>query len=218
MECKNNLGQFHREDELSAVERNDGSKVWYKNGQKHRGGDLPAFERPRGGYKAWYINGLRHRDGGLPAECNAHGAGAWWKDGQRHRDGGLPAIERDDGSRWWYVNNKLHRDGGLPAIELKTGNKEWYVKGRRHREGGLPAVEYESGVREWWVCGKELSKTKAQTYLLFCKKMENKNRIRAQKKIYFWWIQICYDLEHKSGCGQRMAQKNLEVFETMMKV
>ena len=24
-------------------------------------------------------------------------------------------------------------------------------------------------------------------------------------------------MEHKSGCGQRMAQKNLKVFETMMK-
>ena len=55
-------------------------------------------------------------------------------------------------------------------------------------------------------------------YISFCQKMEEKRKIRAQKKIYFWWIQICYDLEHKSGCGQRMAQKNLDVFETMMKV
>ena len=54
-------------------------------------------------------------------------------------------------------------------------------------------------------------------YISFCQKMEEKRKIRAQKKIYFWWIQICYDLEHKSGCGQRMAQKNLDVFESMMK-
>ena len=58
---------------------------------------------------------------------------------------------------------------------------------------------------------------RALDYLLFCKKMEEKRRIRAQKKIYFWWIQICYDLEHHSGCGKRMALKNLELFETMMK-
>jgi len=55
-------------------------------------------------------------------------------------------------------------------------------------------------------------------YISFCQKMEEKNKIKAQKKIYFWWIQICYDLDHPSGCGQRMAQKNLDIFETMMKV
>ena len=54
-------------------------------------------------------------------------------------------------------------------------------------------------------------------YLSFCEKMQEKNRIRAQKKIYFWWIQICYDMNHPSGCGKRMAQKNVEEFESMMK-
>ena len=63
-----------------------------------------------------------------------------------------------------------------------------------------------------------LSQEKARAYFAFCQKMKEKKRIRAQKKIYFWWIQICYDLEHHSGCGQRMAQKNLEEFETMMKI
>ena len=54
-------------------------------------------------------------------------------------------------------------------------------------------------------------------YLSFCEKMQEKNRIRAQKKIYFWWIQICYDMNHPSGCGKRMAQKNVEEYESMMK-
>ena len=43
---------------------------------------------------------------------------------------------------------------------------------------------------------------KALQYLSFCKKMEEKKRIRAQKKIYFWWIQICYDMEHPCGYGR----------------
>ena len=43
---------------------------------------------------------------------------------------------------------------------------------------------------------------KAHQYLSFCKRMEQKKRIRAQKKIYFWWIQICYDMEHPCGYGR----------------
>ena len=31
---------------------------------------------------------------------------------------------------------------------------------------------------------------KALHYLSFCKRMEEKKRIRAQKKIYFWWILV----------------------------
>ena len=45
-------------------------------------------------------------------------------------------------------------------------------------------------------------------YFSFCQKMKTKIRERAQKKIYFWWIPICYDLNRE--CGKRMMQKNLE--------
>jgi len=68
------------------------------------------------------------------------------------------------------------------------------------------------------LCGRILSDDQVIAYTTFCKKMVEKKRSRAQKKIYFWWIQICYDLDHPSGCGKRMALKNLEEFETMMKV
>ena len=54
-------------------------------------------------------------------------------------------------------------------------------------------------------------------YLLFCEKMKMKNRERAQKKIYFWWIPICYSLDHPSGCGKRMMQKNWEKTEQLLK-
>ena len=64
----------------------------------------------------------------------------------------------------------------------------------------------------------EMCSDRNKAYILFCQRMQEKRRERAQKKIYFWWIQICYDLEHHSGCGQRMAQRNLDVYETMMNV
>ena len=38
--------------------------------------------------------------------------------------------------------------------------------------------------------------------------MEAKLRERAQKKIYYWWIPICYDTLRE--CGKRMMLRNLE--------
>jgi ankyrin repeat protein len=57
--------------------------------------------------------------------------------------------------------------------------------------------------------GADISKIseKYKKYFLFCQKMEAKRRHRAQKKIYFWWIPICYDITRE--CGQRMMLKNL---------
>jgi hypothetical protein len=43
-----------------------------------------------------------------------------------------------------------------------------------------------------------------ERYISFCHKM----KIRAQKRIYFWWIPICYDVNRE--IGKRMMLKNLE--------
>ena len=43
-------------------------------------------------------------------------------------------------------------------------------------------------------------------YIQIC----NRSRERAQKKIYFWWIPICYDTTRE--CGKRMRQKNWETY------
>lgn len=47
-------------------------------------------------------------------------------------------------------------------------------------------------------------------YILFCEKNILKRREKAQKIIYFWWIPICYSLDHPSGCGKRMMERNVE--------
>ena len=67
-------------------------------------------------------------------------------------------------------------------------------------------------VKYLYEAGADISEIseKHKKYILFCEKMKNKIRERAQKKIYFWWIPICYDLNHPSGCGKRMMQKNWE--------
>ena len=60
--------------------------------------------------------------------------------------------------------------------------------------------------------GADISKIseKHRKYILFCEKMKNKIKEKAQKKIYFWWIPICYSLTHHSGCGKRMMMKNVK--------
>ena len=54
-----------------------------------------------------------------------------------------------------------------------------------------------------------------QKYILFCQKMEEKKKVRAQKKIYYWWIQICYD--PKTTVGKRMLEKSWIEFDKIQK-
>ena len=121
-------------------------------------------------------------------------------------------MEPKSGLRMGFKDGRRHRDGGLPAIERSSGTKEWWVNGQPHREGGLPAVEMENGDMYWYVNGKLMSNERGRAYMSFCNRM----RIKAQKKLYFWWVQICYDMDHSSGCGQRMAIRNVSSFEGLM--
>ena len=51
-------------------------------------------------------------------------------------------------------------------------------------------------------------------YISFCLEMEKKLRDRAQKKIYFWWIPICYDTARP--VGTRMMHRNLAEFQRLI--
>ena len=56
---------------------------------------------------------------------------------------------------------------------------------------------------------------RCKAYLSFCERMEEKKPIRAQKKIYFWWIQICYNPE--TNVGKRMLEKSWTEFDKIQK-
>jgi hypothetical protein len=71
---------IHREDD-PAIERSNGDKEWWINGECHRE-DGPAIETPNGD-RHWYINGKRHRVDG-------------------------PAIEYTDGRMSWYLNGEKY--------------------------------------------------------------------------------------------------------------
>jgi ribosomal protein L25 (general stress protein Ctc) len=134
----------------SGMVDNLGYQKWYKNGQLHRDGDLPAVVSRDGGTYHWYKNGQPHRDGDLPAVVYSDGTHQWYKNGQLHRDGDLPAVVYSDGTHQWYKNGQLHRDGDLPAMIDRDGTHQWYKNDQRHRNGDLPAVVYRDGTREWY--------------------------------------------------------------------
>lgn len=52
--------------------------------------------------------------------------------------------------------------------------------------------------------------------IFFWEKMQRKAWITAQKKIYFWWIPLCYDLSRPSG--QRMAEHFKTNMENLLRV
>lgn len=71
---------------------------------------------------------------------------------------------------------------------------------------------------EWEEKGIDVSREFPQFFLKSFEKYKEilqRTQIRAQKKIYFWWIPICYSLDHPSGCGKRMALKNLQKFQEL---
>ena len=75
---RNSDDQLHREDG-PAVERSDGSRMWFLDGKLHRE-DGPAYECPDGS-REWYLDGKRHREDGH-------------------------AVERPNGTRFWYRNGE----------------------------------------------------------------------------------------------------------------
>ena len=97
----NSIGVYHRNNNLPAIEYNNGGKRYYRNGLLSRGDDLPAVEETY--VKEWFINGIRHRDNDLPAVISEE-ATSWYKNGKLHRDNGLPAIEYTNGIKAYFVN------------------------------------------------------------------------------------------------------------------
>lgn len=93
---------IERDDDLPAVEYEDGTKIWFKNGKRHRNNDKPAL-----------------------ISLNKY---EWWKDGKLHRDNDLPAVISPD-QLIWYKNGKIHREGILPAIIYKNGYCEYRKEG-----------------------------------------------------------------------------------------
>ena len=134
-----------------------GLRCWYRDGKIHRDGDLPARIKVDGS-QSWYKEAKLHRDNDLPAEIRADGTQWWYKDGKIHRDGDLPAATLADGTQKWFREGKEHRDGDLSAAIWADGSQWWYKEGECHRDGDLPAVIFADGSQLWYKDGQEQSR------------------------------------------------------------
>jgi hypothetical protein len=66
--------------------------------------DGTSYKRDEYGDQWWYKDGLRHRDGDLPAVIYADGDQFWYRNGHSHRDGNRPAAIWANGEQRWYRN------------------------------------------------------------------------------------------------------------------
>ena len=81
----------------------NGNKIWRNSAEQYHRTDGPAVERANG-TKQWYFNGQLHRVDG-PAVEWTDGTKYWYIHDQLHRTDG-PAIEWADGSKYWYFKGK----------------------------------------------------------------------------------------------------------------
>jgi len=120
----------------------------YRNGLLHSFNDQPAIN----GYRQeWYKNGDLHRGGDLPAIVEGN-LQEWYNDGKLHREGDRPA-HHDDEVELWYFDGLLHREGDKPAVVVGEGRKEWYRNGKRHRDCERPAI-IDGIYKEMYIEGK----------------------------------------------------------------
>lgn len=86
-------GVLHRDGLLPAAILPDGEQWWFCRGKRTTSTGLDIYLGLMGEYAvSWLKNGNYHRGDDLPAITHASGGQEWWRDGKRHRDGGLPAI------------------------------------------------------------------------------------------------------------------------------
>ncbi len=100
------FGIYHRNDDLPAIIRANGTQEWHQYGKIHRDNDLPAIIYADG-YREWYQYGKCHRDNDLPAVICADGTQEWYQHGKCHRDNDMPAVVYADGTQEWYQYGKL---------------------------------------------------------------------------------------------------------------
>ena len=103
----------------------NGDIVYYLNNKIHRDNDLPAITRKDGSLE-WWFNGLPHRENN-PADIRKDGSKYWYLNGQKHRIGG-PAVEKSDGTKEWWIDGKQYSEEDFNhIIEKKNLNKKLKV-------------------------------------------------------------------------------------------
>ena len=116
-------------EESTCIVDKYGNKRWYNSkGEYHRENDLPAIECANGS-KSWYLNGKRNREKG-PAIEYFNGDKYWWLNGKIHRETDC-SIELNNGIKYWYwcgkkveVNSQEEFEEKLPYLIIKDLHNE----------------------------------------------------------------------------------------------
>lgn len=139
-----NPGGAPHSDSSPAIEFQGGGFEWWRHGQLHRDGDLPAMRVERANlFMLTRFSGIFYKPG---FELQAvPGTEIWCTDGVIHRED-KPAVRMvfDDGSFYdeYWCNGRVHNSSG-PAI--RTSKLEvWFYHGLAHREDGPSAISHES--------------------------------------------------------------------------
>ena len=144
-------GRLHRENGPAMVSANN--SWWYRHGELHRDGDLPAVTN--NGDLYWYLNGKKHRDGDKPAIIMFTGSRFWYQHGVQHRDDEKPAVIFNDGGKEVWIHGVREKK---IITNLKDGNYkidfgnvvEYYDNtGKLHRDNDEPAAIYSNGSKKW---------------------------------------------------------------------
>lgn len=134
-------GKNQRVSKMSKKVCNDKVAWVDENGQYHREGDLPAIMRDNG-TREWCVHGKRHRDGDKPAVDRANGDRLWKKNDIVHREAvdeqgaPLPAIIADDCSKW-IRNGEFSNPGHDWVAKLADGTKGYYRDSALHFDNGV---------------------------------------------------------------------------------
>jgi hypothetical protein len=117
-------GKLHREGDLPAVIRNDGTRGWYKHGKVHRDGDMPAIEHPNGN-RVWWVNDVIHREAtdeqGEPLPAIIHkNYSKWVRNGGFLNPGHDWVAKLTDGTKGRYIDSALYFENGV-IITIKDG-------------------------------------------------------------------------------------------------
>lgn len=144
-----------------AVEFQDGSFQWWRSGQAHRDGDLPAvhvgtsYQLSVDFHSGWKKAGFAGLNDFMPD------TDLWCIDGFLHRDG-KPAIitKLKTGGLFeeYWCNGRRHNSAG-PASTGPT-SESWFYHGLRHREHGPAYVHRTDGATDerWFWYGDLLMK------------------------------------------------------------
>lgn len=152
----------------------------YVDGLLHN--DAGPAEKRANGAQLYYRRGQLHREGGMPAFQGLTGTKKYAIDGKYHRLGGEPAVVWSSGPyrHEWWVNGEVQK------VITKDGTTKWFAPGATDRDKALlhrtdgPAITHPNGSIQYFLNGRPFPSVTAWELAL---EQINKDNLNLQRKI-----------------------------------